>query len=108
MCARKPQITIWLLRSARWDDTLGRLTKENNKHPVRLVYQPPANNTFLSEQISHHQSADSTFLSEQISISHQPPAKRTGRKDPQAYYAVRIKRGSSLSTIWFYGFRSEK
>jgi hypothetical protein len=32
-------------------------------HPVRLAYQPPAN---------------STFLSEQISTSRQPPAKRTG------------------------------
>jgi hypothetical protein len=31
--------------------------------PVRLAYQPPANNTFLSEQTS---------------TSHQPPAKRTG------------------------------
>jgi hypothetical protein len=31
--------------------------------PVRLAYQPPANNTFLSEQIS---------------TSHQPLAKRTG------------------------------
>jgi hypothetical protein len=47
-------------------------------HSVRLDYQPPANNTFLSEQTSHHQSANSTFLSEQISISYQPPAKRTG------------------------------
>jgi hypothetical protein len=46
--------------------------------PIRLAYQPPASSTFLSEQISHHQSASSTFLSEQINTSHQPPAKRTG------------------------------
>jgi hypothetical protein len=46
--------------------------------PVRLAYQPPANITFLSEQISHQQPANSTFLSEQISTSRQPPAKRTG------------------------------
>jgi hypothetical protein len=45
--------------------------------PVRLAYQPPANSTFLSQQISHQQPASSTFLSEQISTSHQPPAKRT-------------------------------
>jgi hypothetical protein len=43
-----------------------------------LAYQPPANNTFLSQQISHQQPASSTFLSEQTSTSHQPPAKRTG------------------------------
>jgi hypothetical protein len=47
---------------------------------VRLAYQPPANSTFLSEQISHQQPASSTFLSEQTSTSHQPPAKRTGCK----------------------------
>jgi hypothetical protein len=41
-------------------------------HPVRLAYQPPANITFLSEQISHQQPASSTFLSQQISTSHQP------------------------------------
>jgi hypothetical protein len=46
--------------------------------PVRLAYQPPANSTFLSEQISHQQPTNSTFLSEQISTSRQPPAKRTG------------------------------
>jgi hypothetical protein len=45
--------------------------------PARLAYQPPASNTFLSQQTSHQQPASSTFLSEQISISHQPPAKRT-------------------------------
>jgi hypothetical protein len=39
---------------------------------VRLVYQPPANSTFPSEQISHQQPDCSTFLSEQISTSHQP------------------------------------
>jgi hypothetical protein len=40
--------------------------------PIRLAYQPPANITFLSEQISHQQPASSTFLSDQISTSHQP------------------------------------
>jgi hypothetical protein len=49
-----------------------------DRHAVRLAYQPPANSTFLSEQISHQQPANSTFLSEQTSINHQPPAKRTG------------------------------
>jgi hypothetical protein len=47
--------------------------------PVRLAYQPPASNTFLSEQISHQQPASSTFLSEQTSTSHQSPAKQTDR-----------------------------
>jgi hypothetical protein len=46
--------------------------------PVRLAYQPPASSIFLSQQTSHQQPANSTFLSEQTSISHQPPAKRTG------------------------------
>jgi hypothetical protein len=46
--------------------------------PVRLAYQSPANNIFLSAQTSHQQPASSTFLSEQTSTSHQPPAKRTG------------------------------
>jgi hypothetical protein len=41
-------------------------------HPVRLAYQPPANSTFLSEQISHQQPASRTFLSQQISTSHRP------------------------------------
>jgi hypothetical protein len=51
-----------------------------NTRPVRLAYQPPASSTFLSEQISYQQPANSTFLSEQTSTSHQPPAKRTGRR----------------------------
>jgi hypothetical protein len=42
---------------------------------VRLVYQPPTSNIFLSEQISH-QSA--VLFSQKIIISNQPPAKRTG------------------------------
>jgi hypothetical protein len=42
-----------------------------NQRHVRLVYQPPASSTFLSEQISHQQPANSIFLSEQISTSHQ-------------------------------------
>jgi hypothetical protein len=41
--------------------------------PVRLVHQPPASSTFLSQQTSHQQPASSTFLSEQTSTSHQPP-----------------------------------
>jgi hypothetical protein len=49
-----------------------------SSRPVRLAYQPPTNNTFLSEQISQQQPASSIFLSEQISTSHQQPAKRTG------------------------------
>jgi hypothetical protein len=50
-----------------------------NLHPISLAYQPPANSTFLSEQISHQQPVNNTFLSEQTSTNHQPPAKRTGR-----------------------------
>jgi hypothetical protein len=38
-----------------------------------LAYQPSANSTFLSEQISHQQPASSIFLSEQISTNHQQP-----------------------------------
>jgi hypothetical protein len=52
--------------------------RERFLRPIRLAYQPPANDTFLSEQTSHQQPASSTFLSEQTSSSHQPPAKRTG------------------------------
>jgi hypothetical protein len=37
---------------------------------VRLVYQPPASSTFLSERTTNQQSASSTFLSEQISTRH--------------------------------------
>jgi hypothetical protein len=44
----------------------------NVPRPVRLAYRLPASSTFLSQQISHHQSANRTFLSEQISTSHQP------------------------------------
>jgi hypothetical protein len=58
--------------------TLSSTTVSTYTRRVRLAYQPPANNTFLSEQTSQQQSASSTFLSEQISTSHQPPAKRTG------------------------------
>jgi hypothetical protein len=50
-----------------------------------LAYQPPTSSTFLSEQISHQQSASNTFLSKQISTSHQPPAKRTGRRSKDLY-----------------------
>jgi hypothetical protein len=38
--------------------------------PVRLSYQPPTNNTFLSEQTSHQQPASNTFLSERINTNH--------------------------------------
>jgi hypothetical protein len=48
--------------------------------PVRLAYQPSANNTFISEQTSHQQPATSTFFSEQTSTSYQPPGKRTGSR----------------------------
>jgi hypothetical protein len=51
-----------------------------HQRPVRLAYQPPSSSTFLSEQISHQQPANNAFPSQQISISHQPPAKRTGCK----------------------------
>jgi hypothetical protein len=50
----------------------------HDMRPVRLAYQPPANSTFLSEQINHQQPASSTLLSQQTSTSHQPPANRTG------------------------------
>jgi hypothetical protein len=43
--------------------------------PVRLAYESPSDNTFLSEQTSHEQPASSTFLSEQTSTNHQPSAK---------------------------------
>jgi hypothetical protein len=46
--------------------------KTPSAQPVRLVYQPPASSTFLSEQTSHQQPASSTLLSEQTSTSHQP------------------------------------
>jgi hypothetical protein len=42
--------------------------------PVCLAYQSPANNIFLSQQISHQQPASSTLLSEQTGTNHQPPA----------------------------------
>jgi hypothetical protein len=37
---------------------------EENTRLVRLVYQPPASGTFLSQQTSHQQPANSTLLSE--------------------------------------------
>jgi hypothetical protein len=49
-----------------------------NKRHVRLAYQPPASNTFLSEQTSHQQPASSTFISEQTSTSHQPNEQAEG------------------------------
>jgi hypothetical protein len=61
-----------------FDSQAQRYPEDADVRPVRLAYQPPANNTFLSQQISHQQPANGTFLSEQTSTSHQPPAKRTG------------------------------
>jgi hypothetical protein len=72
--------------------------------PVRLSYQPPASNTFLSEQTSHQQPASSTLLSEPCSLglsatsqqyfsltTNQPPATsqqysslRTNQHQPSA------------------------
>jgi hypothetical protein len=52
--------------------------------PVRLSYQPPANSTFLSEQINHQQPASNTFLSEQTSTSHQP----NEQTDPPYMHAI--------------------
>jgi hypothetical protein len=63
-----------------------------------LAYQPPANNTFISEQTSHQQPASSTSLSEQTSTSHQPPAKPSpaiSHQPPatsQQYFSLRIAR----------------
>jgi hypothetical protein len=51
---------------------------DQHRQPVRLAYQPPASNTFLSEQTSHQQPANNTFLSAKISTIHQQPVKRTG------------------------------
>jgi hypothetical protein len=57
--------------------------------PVRLVYQLPANSTFLSEQTSHQQPVSRTFLAEQISTSHQP---NEHGDNPQPYtYFPRIE-----------------
>jgi hypothetical protein len=49
----------------------------SSRGPVRLAYEPLANNIFLSQQTSHQQPTSSTLLSEQISTRHQPPANRT-------------------------------
>jgi hypothetical protein len=46
-----------------------------NFQRVRLA--PPNSKTFLSEQTNHQQPANNTFLSEQISTKHQQLAKRT-------------------------------
>jgi hypothetical protein len=53
-----------------------------NRHPVCLVYQPPASSTFLSKTNQSQQPTNRTFLSEQISTSHQPAAKQTGCEFP--------------------------
>jgi hypothetical protein len=45
---------------------------------VHLGYQPPTNNTFLSEQTKHQQPDNITFISKQINTIRQPQAKRTG------------------------------
>jgi hypothetical protein len=65
-----PPLSPILLGSAPW--THGALLLHVDFEHVRLVYQPPANSTFLSEQTSHQPPASSTFLSEQTSTSHQP------------------------------------
>jgi hypothetical protein len=64
-----------------------------------LAYQPPADSTFLSEQTSHQQPASSTFLSKQISLSHLPPAKRTGRKPASPCKMVASSKVSFLEEI---------
>jgi hypothetical protein len=49
---------------------------------------------------SNQQLGSSTFLSEQISISHQPPAKRTGfYRAASAPVPVQISRGKGISSI---------
>jgi hypothetical protein len=50
-----------------------------------LAYQPPASNTFRSQQISHQQPASSTFISEQTSTSHQPN-EQAGRFSPSSLF----------------------
>jgi hypothetical protein len=60
---------------------LGKKPPANTPIPYLLAYQPPANNTFLSDQTSHQQPVSSTFLSEQT--QHQPSGtSQTNR--PQA------------------------
>jgi hypothetical protein len=44
------------------------------KYNWLMAYQPPASNTFLSQQISQQQPTSSTSLK---TNQHQPPAKRT-------------------------------
>jgi hypothetical protein len=43
--------------------------------PVRLAYQPPANSTFLSEQISHQPTVLFSQNKSAPAISHQPNEK---------------------------------
>jgi hypothetical protein len=63
----------------------------------RLVYQPPASSTFISQQTSHQQPASSTLLSEQTSTSHQPPANRTGYMLLVHYYSLNWKQTDYLT-----------
>jgi hypothetical protein len=65
---------------------------------------------------SQNKPAISTFLSEQISVSHQPPAKRTGRPEkfnsfgsPSSHpnpIAAAIKSQTSISKMWTLGWDS--
>jgi hypothetical protein len=50
------------MASAASKQVLVGLNAERDRRHVRLAYQPPANSTFLSEQISHQQPANSNFL----------------------------------------------
>jgi hypothetical protein len=61
-------------------------------HPVRLAYQPPASNIFLSEQTSHQ---PTVFFSRNKSapvISHQPNKQADGVRYGFVLFSI---------TVWF-------
>jgi hypothetical protein len=71
-----------------------------NIQPVRSAYQPPAINTFLSEQTSHQQPASNILLSEQTSTSHQPSATSQPNSCPLKIEAtVVVESHSCLSPL---------
>jgi hypothetical protein len=73
------------MASAASKQVLVGLNAERDRRPVRLAYQPPANSTFLSEQISHQQQPTVIFSQNKSAptISHQPNQQGARLVDPR-------------------------
>jgi hypothetical protein len=63
----------------------------NNQCPIRLAYQPPVNNTFLSKQTSNQSTVLFSQTKSALAISHQPNERAVSRRHAHNSFKIREK-----------------